>query len=115
MNRAAEKGRGQLGRFALGPTLLMGPKRSIYPNRTVKYSIKAVSTYILPWPPQVLSAALKMNREEIIRRRRELYRLRRERETTDKSVALARVEQYQSKGFHAISKLTVKIFNILLL
>ena len=34
----------------------MGPKRSIYSNRLVKYSIKAVTTYILPWAPQVLSA-----------------------------------------------------------
>ena len=33
----------------------MGPKRSIYSNRTVKYSIKAVTTYILPWAPQALS------------------------------------------------------------
>ena len=51
-------GGGQLGHFALGPTLLMGPKRSIYSNRTVKYSIKAVTTCILPWAPQALSAAL---------------------------------------------------------
>ena len=36
----------QLGHFALGPTLLMGSKRSIYSNRTVKYSIKAVTIYI---------------------------------------------------------------------
>ena len=49
---------GQLGHFALGPTLLIGPKRSIYSNRTVKYSIKAVTTYILPWAHQALSAAL---------------------------------------------------------
>ena len=34
------------------------PKRSIYSNRTVKRSIKAVTTYILPWAPQALSAAL---------------------------------------------------------
>ena len=27
-------------------------------NRTVKYSIKAVTTYILPWVSQALSAAL---------------------------------------------------------
>ena len=56
-----EQGRlegGQLGHFALGPTLLIRPKRSIYSNRTVKYSIKAVTTYILPWAPQALSAAL---------------------------------------------------------
>ena len=52
------EGGGQLGHFALGPTLLMGPKRSIYSNRTVKYSIKAVTTYILPWAPQALWAAL---------------------------------------------------------
>ena len=51
-----------------------------------------------------------MNGEERLRRRRELYRLRRERETTDKSVALARTIPVD---FHAISKLTVKIFNIL--
>ena len=56
--RAAERGGGQLGNFALGPTLLMGSKMSIYSNRTVKYSIKAVTTYILPWAPQALSAAL---------------------------------------------------------
>ena len=56
--KAAERGGGVTGAFALGPTLLMGPKRSIYPNRTVKYSIKAVTTYILPWAPQALSAAL---------------------------------------------------------
>ena len=49
---------GQLGHFALGPTLLMGLKRSIYFNRTVKHSIKAVTTYILPRVPQALSAAL---------------------------------------------------------
>ena len=30
----------------------------MYSNRTVKYSIKAVATYILPWAPQALSAAL---------------------------------------------------------
>ena len=36
----------------------MGPKRSIYSNRTVKCSIKGVTTYILPWAPQALSAAL---------------------------------------------------------
>ena len=83
MNRAAERG-GQLVHFALGP------KRSVYSNRTVKYSIRAVTTYILPWVPQALSAALKINREERLHCRRELYRLRRERETTDKSVALAR-------------------------
>ena len=57
VSRAAERG-GQLGHFALGPTLLMGPKRSIYSNRTLKYSIKAVTPYILPWAPQALSAAL---------------------------------------------------------
>ena len=57
-SRAAEMGGGQLGHFALGPTLLMGPKRSIYSNSKVKYSIKAVTTYILPWAPQALSAAL---------------------------------------------------------
>ena len=44
------EGGGQLGHFALGPTLLMSPKRSIYSNRTVKYSIKAVTTYICPGP-----------------------------------------------------------------
>ena len=33
---------GQLGRFALGPTLLGLPKRLIYSNRTVKSFIKAV-------------------------------------------------------------------------
>ena len=36
------------GRREGGPTLLMGPKRSTYSHRTVKYSIKAVTTYILP-------------------------------------------------------------------
>ena len=56
--RATERGAGQLGHFALDATLLMGPKRLIYSNRTVKYSIKAVTTYILPWAPQALSAAL---------------------------------------------------------
>ena len=50
--RAAERG-GQLGHFALSPTLLMAPKRSIYPNRTVKYSIKVVSTYICPGPLKI--------------------------------------------------------------
>ena len=51
---------GNWGIFALGPTLLKlrARKRSIYSNRTVKYSIKAVSTHILPWAPQALSAAL---------------------------------------------------------
>ena len=39
------------------------PERSIYSNRTVKYSIKAVTTYILPWAPQALSAALVMRIE----------------------------------------------------
>ena len=59
IGRAAERGGGgALGHFALGPTLLMGPIRSIYSNRTVKYSINAVITYILPWAPQALSAAL---------------------------------------------------------
>ena len=43
---------GQLGHFS------WAPKRSTYFNRTVKYSIKAVTTYILPWAPQALSAAL---------------------------------------------------------
>ena len=54
-----EQGRregGETGAFTLGPTLLMSPKRSIYSNRTVKNSIKAVTTYILPWAPQALSA-----------------------------------------------------------
>ena len=46
-----------LGHFA-GPTLLMGPKRSIYSNRTVKYSIKAVTTYILPWVAGPLKLSL---------------------------------------------------------
>ena len=36
----------------------MDPKRSIYFNRTVKHSIKAVTTYILPWALQALLAAL---------------------------------------------------------
>ena len=36
----------------------MDPKRSIYSNRTVKHSIKAVTTYILPRAPQPLLAAL---------------------------------------------------------
>ena len=38
------------------------PQRSIYSNRTVKYSIKTVTTYVLPWalshqnrsPPKVV-------------------------------------------------------------
>ena len=51
------RGGGRTGAFA---TLLEAPKKSIYSNRIVKYSTKAVITYsiILPWPPQVLSAAL---------------------------------------------------------
>ena len=44
--------RGGEGNWALGP------KRSIYFNRTIKYSIKAVTTYILSWVSQALSAAL---------------------------------------------------------
>jgi len=52
------KGRGgTLGYLALGPTAY-GPKRSMYSNRTVKNSIKAVPTYIFPWAPQALLAAL---------------------------------------------------------
>ena len=64
-NMAAEKGGGgggggggATGAFCPGPHSAMGPQRSIYSNRTVKYSIKAVTTYILPWAPQALSAAL---------------------------------------------------------
>ena len=57
IGRAAERG-GQLGHFALGPTLLMGPKRSIYSNRTVKYSIKAVTIYIYIYIAQGLSTSL---------------------------------------------------------
>ena len=66
-NRAAERGGGggQLGHFALGPTLLMDPNRSIYSNRTVKHSIKAVTTYILPWTPQALLAALMTEEGEV--------------------------------------------------
>ena len=52
--RAAER---ELGHFALGPTLLMAPKDR-YTLIEVKYSIKTVTTYILPWAPQALSAAL---------------------------------------------------------
>ena len=51
-------GGGATGAFCPGPHSVYGPKRSIYSNRTVKYSIKAVTTYILPWAPQALSAAL---------------------------------------------------------
>ena len=57
----AERGRGG-GNWGILPwsplRLFMGPKRSIYSNRTVKHSIKAVTTYILPWSPRALSAAL---------------------------------------------------------
>ena len=52
-----EQGRregGQLGHFALGPTLLMGPKKSIYSNRTFKYSIKAVTIYFALGPSSSL-------------------------------------------------------------
>ena len=47
---------GATGAFCPGP-LLWAPK-SIYSNRTVKYSIKAVTAYILPWASQALLAAL---------------------------------------------------------
>ena len=61
--RAAERrGGGQLGHFALDPTLLIGPKRSIYFDRTVKYSIKAVTTYICP-------GLLKLSRLPCVRAR----------------------------------------------
>ena len=46
-------GGGQLGHFAWAPKNLYN-----YSDRTVKYSIKAVTTYILPWAPQALLAAL---------------------------------------------------------
>ena len=62
--RAAER-REQLGHFALGPKRLIYSNRtvkySIYSNRRVKHSINAVTTYILPWAPQALSAALGMS------------------------------------------------------
>ena len=49
-------GWGQQGHLPWAPLYLWAPKRSIYSNRTVKNSIKAVTTYILPWAPQALSA-----------------------------------------------------------
>ena len=61
--RAGPPRGGATGTFSPGPTLLMDPKRSIYSNRTVKYSIKAVTTYILPWAPQALLAALNEGAE----------------------------------------------------
>ena len=56
--RAAERGGGNWGILPWAPLSLMAPKRSIYSNRTVKYPIKAVTTYILSWAPQALWAAL---------------------------------------------------------
>ena len=47
-------------------------ERSIYSNRTVKYSIKAVTTYVLPWAPQVLSATLAAIAKEFISNSRRL-------------------------------------------
>ena len=49
---------GATGAFCPGPHPAYGPQKSIYSNRKFKYSIKAVTTYILPLAPQVLSAAL---------------------------------------------------------
>ena len=51
-------GGGSWGILPWAPFCLWAPKRLIYSNRTVKYSIKAVTTYILPWAPQALWAAL---------------------------------------------------------
>ena len=59
-HQGRREGRGQLGHFVLGP------KRSIYSNRTVKCSIKAVTTYILPWALQALSAALAVTKLRLL-------------------------------------------------
>ena len=45
------------GAFCPEPHTAYGPQRSIYSNRTVKHSIKAVTTYILSLAPQALLAA----------------------------------------------------------
>ena len=45
--RAAERG-GNWGILPWAPLCLWAPKRSIYSNRTVKYSIKVVTKIILP-------------------------------------------------------------------
>ena len=59
--RAAERGGGG-GNWGILP---WAPKRLIYFNRTVKYSIKAVTTYILPWAPKALSAALLVASDDV--------------------------------------------------
>ena len=66
VDRAAERGGGNWGILPWAPLCLWAPKRSIYSNRTVKYSIKAVTTYILPWAPQALSAALDVDHQDLI-------------------------------------------------
>ena len=47
--KAAERGVATEA-FCPGPHAAYGPQRSIYSNRTVKHSIKAVTTYIFPGP-----------------------------------------------------------------
>ena len=42
------RGGGNWGILPWAPLCLWAPKRSIYSNRTVKYSIKVVTKYILP-------------------------------------------------------------------
>ena len=58
-----EGGGGNWGNLPWALLYLWAPKRSIYSNRTVKYSIKVVTTYILPWAPQALLAALTVSTE----------------------------------------------------
>ena len=43
-------GGGNWGILPWAPLCLWAPKRLIYSNRTVKYSIKAVTTYFYPGP-----------------------------------------------------------------
>ena len=69
LDRATERG-GEFGAFFPRPHSAYknyGPK-SIYSNRTVKYSIKAVTKYILPWAPQALSAALGLDNGKLANR-----------------------------------------------